>query len=111
MAAYRSLRVLQLLPLELQLPDDRLKPWQHPSKLLQVLDHILQFLKLPVDIIGPVDVLGLPSPVAIHYALVYAPVLRLDLLEIASAPGDADEGRDLFVRSAGRRGEDLSDVF
>jgi len=64
---------------------------------LQIGHNILQLFEFPVDVIGPIDVLGLPGAVAIHDALVDAAILRFHLLQISPAPGDADELAHFFL--------------
>jgi hypothetical protein len=61
------------------------------------LHYVLELLVFPVYVIGPVDILRLPGPIAVHDLLVNALVLGFQLVEVKAAPVDVDELAELVV--------------
>ena len=91
------MRMLQFLPLPLQLLTNQLESRHILPHINQILNQICQLPILPVYIVTPVYVLRLPRPIAVHYLLVHTFVLPLQLLHVLFAPFHPYEVHHLII--------------
>lgn len=80
------MRVLEFLSFSFKFSANQVQSWQIVFEFLEILDNILELFEFPIDVVGPVDILGFAGAVAVHYGLIHALVLRFHLFQVSEAP-------------------------